>query len=197
MNGVDLRYSDLFLCCKSRKPKSIIEIGANNGYSAYNMIVNAGASRYVGFDLFEDASDETNAREMNAKKPAVMSEVLEALEDGTDASILLIKGDTNKTLPEFLKTGEKFDLAFIDGGHSIETIRNDWFYVRQMMNPDGVVIFDDYHHNKEGFGCNEIVKNLPFKPGRYISTTKKTGLKVSMVMVPMKELKGKECIGFL
>lgn len=191
------RYLPLFALCEKLDPQSILEIGTNMGFSAVNMILNSNATRYVGFDLFEDATDETDDKEMNAKPRPVMDDVEALLKSYTKASVLLVKGDTNLTLPQFLKTGEKFDFAFIDGGHSVETIRNDWHYVRKMMKPDGSVVFDDYYHNREGVGCKEVIRDLPFTLSPVGFKVKKTGMIISMAVVQMKDLKEIECLGYL
>ena len=77
------------------------------------------------------------------------------------ANVKLFKGFTYKTLPTFNK---KIDLIFIDGGHSIKTIANDWYYVKKMMHKNTNVIFDDYYSSNKRiikkFGCNNIVNQL-------------------------------------
>ena len=61
--------------------------------------------------------------------------------------IKLIKGDTKQSLKQFKI--KKIDFVFIDGGHSIETIKNDWLNIQKLINKKSVVIFDDYYENKE------------------------------------------------
>jgi len=78
------------------------------------------------------------------------------------------KGYTQQTLPKFIndyKDKINLDIIFIDGGHSIETIRSDWNCVKNLMNSKTIVIFDDYYRNKEDFiinklGCNHIINSL-------------------------------------
>ena len=48
----------------------------------------------------------------------------------------LVKGDTNKTLTE----QKDFDIAYLDGGHSFETVKHDYNMCKQLP----VVVFDDY-----------------------------------------------------
>jgi hypothetical protein len=73
-------------------------------------------------------------------------------------SYTLIKGNTRDTLH-----GEKIaaDFVFIDGGHSVETIRGDYNAVKGSK----VVVFDDYYTgiNTEKFGCNSIVADIPHR----------------------------------
>jgi predicted O-methyltransferase YrrM len=73
----------------------------------------------------------------------------------------LIKGNTKDTLPKFVKRKIGIDFAFIDGGHSIETITSDFKNVSKIMNKGGVIVLDDFYTPPiEGVGCNEIVKDI-------------------------------------
>jgi hypothetical protein len=51
------------------------------------------------------------------------------------------------------------DLIFIDGGHSIETISNDWTYARKLMHDHTLVIFDDYW-NRDDAGAKPIIERI-------------------------------------
>ena len=154
------RYVELIEMIAERKPSKILEIGVWNGVRAIEMC--QWGAEYVGFDLFEDATDETDSEEMNVKAHHTVDEVYDRLTTaGVTAS--LVKGNTRDTLPGCGYEG--FDFAFIDGGHSVETIQSDWENVRKMMKPGGMVVFDDYYEggiDTEKFGCNKIVEDLPF-----------------------------------
>ena len=85
----------------------------------------------------------------------------------TGAPFALYKGDSKDTLLAFTDeyAGPLIDMAFIDGGHSIETIDSDWSLVLKVMNPKGFVVFDDYYVggpiDTTKYGCNELVSELP------------------------------------
>jgi len=51
------------------------------------------------------------------------------------------------------------DIIFIDGGHSIKTIQNDWNYSKKIIHDKTVVIFDDYW-NIESAGCNRVIDSI-------------------------------------
>ena len=149
------RYEELLSTVAKEKPKRILEIGTWNGNRAIEMC-QFGAD-YVGFDLFDEATDETDAEEMNVKKHHTLHDVkANIISAGVNAE--LIQGNTRETLPDY--EGEPFDFAFIDGGHSIETIKSDWENVKRLMNPGGLVVFDDYYEgpiDTDTFGANQIV----------------------------------------
>ena len=76
----------------------------------------------------------------------------------TGADIALVKGNTKETLKEYTAGA---DFYYIDGGHSEETINNDWHYVSEAMHKDSVALFDDYYKGgPEGMGCNRLVDGL-------------------------------------
>lgn len=46
-------------------------------------------------------------------------------------------------LPAMVSQGRRFDLAFIDGNHRFEGALIDFYYIDQMLDVDGIVMFDD------------------------------------------------------
>jgi len=161
------RYEELLHMVAKERPERILEIGTWNGNRAIEMC--QFGAEYVGFDLFEEATDETDAEEMNVKAHHNVGDVREKLiEAGVVAN--LIPGNTNETLPAYRENsgGCPFDFAFIDGGHSIETIQSDWNTVRHLMKPGGLVVFDDYYEgpiDTDKFGANKVVEMLPHELG--------------------------------
>lgn len=167
------RYDQLITIVDLIKPRSIVEIGTNEGRSAVLMIKKAQKYRnnvqYVGYDLFEEADSTTDAAELNVKKHPLMSSVKSHIETqcpGVD--INLIKGNTRKTLNHLMA-----DVVFIDGGHSVETIAADFEKVKHST----IIILDDFYTaDGDGkcpdislYGCNNLVDSLP-----------------SVVLLPMK-----------
>jgi len=104
-------------------------------------------------------------------------------------------GNTNKTLKIFSKK-KKIDLIFIDGGHKISTIKNDWKFCSKLLKKKSILIFDDYYLNNKKliskYGCNKLISELknskirinllPFTDYFYIKN-KKTGIKMVSVKV--------------
>lgn len=156
------RYNRLTKLVTFNKPKRIIEIGTHKGKRAEQLCREAlryNAVHYVGYDLFEDATDETNHRELNGKGPGSEEAARERLEklkgEFEDFTFELIKGDTRETLHG---TDQRADFVFIDGGHSEETIGGDYDAVKHSR----LVVFDDYYTGDvpAGFGCNNVVADL-------------------------------------
>ena len=153
------RYHHLYDTIRDIKAGSILEVGVWNGNRAVKMIAEAqqvsDQVKYYGFDLFEHLDQAEYEKEVS-KKPPTEKEV-EALLLPTGAEIHLYPGFTRDTMPVAVKEIEKVDFVFIDGGHSLETIENDWLYTQQVMRPGTVVIFDDYWRNRSDAGAKRIV----------------------------------------
>lgn len=152
-----MRYAQLLEAVRKKDPKAILEVGTWNGTRAIEMLNLAPHAKYYGFDLFEDATPETDRDEMNVKAHHYMQRILDRL---TGFEAYLYKGNTRETLANF---NEPVDFVWLDGGHSVETIRSDWGNIKRCLMPGAVVFFDDYYTgpiDTMRFGCNEIVKEL-------------------------------------
>jgi len=157
------RYAQLLLIVFLKRPKSIVEIGVYKGKRSKELIEVAkifnNKINYYGFDLFDLFNRKIDLKEFS-KKPNSENDIKYKL--SKLANVMLFKGFTHNTLSTFNK---KIDLIFIDGGHSVKTIANDWHYVKKMMHKDTYVLFDDYYSNNKKiirkFGCNNIISELP------------------------------------
>jgi predicted O-methyltransferase YrrM len=160
------RYSNLLKIILKTKSRKILEIGVYKGLRSLEMIKAAQSFNnrivFFGFDMFEIFFEKKNilTNELS-KRPKSMKVIKDLLKE--HANVKLVKGNTLNTLPKFSKKN-KFDFIFIDGGHSIKTIRNDWNHSKKLMHKNSIVIFDDYYSGDKKltkkFGCNRIVKNL-------------------------------------
>lgn len=163
------RYEKIIELIHQVKPKTIIEIGVWNGKRAIEMsraaMRHSDKVHYTGYDLFDEASARTDAEELNFKRTQSLKEVSARLADFAKIepgfTFELVRGNTRQTLQK--KT--KADFVYIDGGHSIETIRSDYDAVK--ASP--VVVFDDYYAKDAAgrcpdlakFGANAIVDKIP------------------------------------
>ena len=161
------RYKYLLIEILKSKPKKIMEIGVYNGRRAKEMIQAASIFNndiyYYGFDLFEEFYELNNVLKNElSKKPDTKIQIKKKLSNL--ATVNLYKGDTKKTLQEFIKLEIFPDFFFIDGGHSVKTIENDWNYVSIIQKKNKVVIFDDFYDSENNFikkfGCNNIIKKI-------------------------------------
>ena len=179
------RYKQIDLIIDYLKPASIVEIGTWNGDRAINIAQAALKHHtfvhYWGFDVFEHVADNHDQRELNVKPHTPLKDVRAKLkifrEQHPGFSFDLIKGDSRLTLhhPDLPvwshpNTGNlvqltEADLVFIDGGHSVETVENDFDRLRGCKN----ILMDDYYTpcnrglcpDVTKFGCNQLVEKVP------------------------------------
>jgi glycosyltransferase involved in cell wall biosynthesis/predicted O-methyltransferase YrrM len=157
------QYYPLFETLRTKPCRKILEIGTHNGKNAVAMIKSAASQipeneiTYYGFDLFEDMTDSLQGEEYSPPEKVKKEEVEEFIKSHTTARVTLIRGNTRQTLKTALP---KMDLIFIDGGHSIETIRSDWANCQQFIKDDTIVYFDDYNDEMPFIGPYLITKEL-------------------------------------
>jgi predicted O-methyltransferase YrrM len=152
---------------RKNKPKTILEIGVFNGAFSRRMLLNAtnrtnGIVSYTGVDLFEDLSSEIYKKEISlwALKQDLVYKDLAKIKN---TKINLLKGYSRDVLP-LLEGKMKFDLILIDGGHSYETVKTDFYFARNLISSNGAIFFDDYVNKQgvinDGYGINKVVDDI-------------------------------------
>ena len=116
-------------------PERTLETGFAFGLSGLWIVLGAlrggaRAPRHLAVDPFQTAAYGGAGR---ASFAAVgLGEALSVDERGSELA-----------LPELLRAGERFDLAFIDGSHLFEHVLLDLFYLARLVRPGGLVMVDD------------------------------------------------------
>ena len=155
---------------KDRKPKSFLEIGVFTGVTARNIcellsLINNRKFYYLGIDLFEDFEDaisdevvpEFLTNKQNFSNPLkslfynfLLSEKLNSLASVSKflkkfgKNVELKKGNSLDILGKIdLKI---FDMIFVDGGHSYETVKFELGIILKNINNNCLVVCDDYIH---------------------------------------------------
>jgi len=159
-----MRYKNFPPIIEEIKPKKILEIGTCKGYASEILIKEAQKYNkdieYYGFDLFDSVTEEDKEREDRDITLFQVPDSLKAVKKRlkrTKAKISLFKGNSIKTLPE--ADLPEMDLIFIDGGHSVETIRTDWENIQRFMGEHTVVVFDDYW-NRDDYGAKPVINSI-------------------------------------
>ena len=180
------RYFYLLDLVRKRKPKHVVEIGTWNGKRASEFMA-ASNCYYTGFDLFEDGTKELDKEELNVKDHEDMVEVAKRIEMTGLGKFALYRGNTKETLPKWIESDEfqPFDFAWIDGGHSEETITSDYENIRKAISPGGLIVMDDYYNPPlKGFGCNHIEGGEPkFFGDRFMLNDGKSGGEVGVLVI--------------
>ena len=125
------------------KPVRILEIGSWEGRSALFFLNYLPKSRIVCIDPFEGNMEhqlDPYFRELALKSEAQFDHNLA----GFAGRVEKIKGSSTTVLPELGVAERRFDLAYIDGSHMAADAYSDATLTWPMMEPGGIVIFDDY-----------------------------------------------------
>jgi len=188
-NKQSARYNHVERIIGELKPKIVIEIGILRALTAKRMIramlSYMDKPLYIGFDLFEP-SPEAEGSKKGVESLRLVRWRLSKLEG---ARVRLIKGDTNYTLPAY--NGPKADFIFIDGGHSLDTIKNDFVWSARWLKEGGIILMDDYYSDKipcnQFIGCKTLVDSLK-SPWKYeilepADIVPRDGSKINMVKI--------------
>jgi predicted O-methyltransferase YrrM len=177
-------YTQLFTAVEACKPRRILEIGTWNGEHGAGMIRIAqrfhSDVEYYGFDLWAPADVS------EISKPAMNRDAVAACLNKTGAKIALYQGNTRETLPRHAGSLPPMDFIFIDGGHSLETIANDWHHCSKLMHRHTVVVLDDYYPDRTDAGAKTLVDALSLDPKYSVSlglVTEYPGMLVQMATV--------------
>lgn len=118
--------------CRERSVRNAVEIGLAHGTSALAILDGIGPDgRHVAIDPHQ-STDWENIGVLNARR-AGYADVLEVIELPDD-----------RALPLLLERGDRFDLAFVDGWHTFDSTFIDCYYLDQLLNVGGLMVFHDY-----------------------------------------------------
>ena len=149
------RYKQLADLVRFYKPTTILETGTWNGGRAIEMALAAFQKtdevHYIGYDLFEDATTETDHEEFNVKPHNTLEAVHKRLvefsehvkeKENKEFTFQLTKGNVRETLLK--KDTKDVDFALIGSGNSIETVQTEYEILK-----DVPVVIGDHYFTKE------------------------------------------------
>jgi hypothetical protein len=167
--GLKKYFGQIFIdLVKQQRPKNFLEIGVFTGVTARNVCellssINNNDFFYLGIDLFEDFQEaisnevvpEFLVKKQNFSNPLkslvynfLLKEKLNSLDSVSkflkkfENNIELKKGNSLSILP---KTDLKiFDMIFVDGGHSYETVKFELEIILKNIKNNCLVVCDDY-----------------------------------------------------
>jgi len=134
------------------QPVRILEIGSWEGRSALFFLNYLPRSRMVCIDPFEGNIEhrlDPYFQQLVLKTEAQFDCNLAAFADRVEK----IKGSSTTILPALGVSGRRFDLAYIDGSHMAADVYSDAVLTWPMVEPGGIVIFDDYEWDLMGSDC--------------------------------------------
>jgi predicted O-methyltransferase YrrM len=125
--------SILYRLVREHSRRNTLEIGLAFGLSAL-FICQAHQDQGGGSHTAIDPYEESAYRSIG---------LLNARRAGLDGLLRTFPAPSSQVLPRLVDAGEHFDLAFVDGRHHLDYAMVDFFYVDQLLEVDGLVVFDD------------------------------------------------------
>jgi predicted O-methyltransferase YrrM len=147
--------------------KKIGETGFNMGHSALTFLNNTNESKVWSFDC-------------NRHEYTMIGK--EFIDNEYPDRLHLICGDSTKTLPTFAEnnTDFKFDLIFIDGGHSYKVAKSDMMNMKKLAHEGTILVIDDIlpdvtHGKGPSRALNEFIENGDIINVEYYDNYEKKG----------------------
>jgi hypothetical protein len=127
----------LYGAVKATRPKAIVEIGMASGVASLAMLAAlheiGEGGRLISIDPFQNAPDA----------PWSGIGVANIQKSGFAGSHTLIEKYDYVALPQLVADRQRIQFAYIDGWHTFDYTLLDFFFVDKMMDPNGVVGFND------------------------------------------------------
>jgi hypothetical protein len=180
-SGLKKYFGQIFIdLVKQQNPKNFLEIGVFTGVTARNVcellsLINNKDFFYLGIDLFEDFQEAVSnevvpeflINKQNFSNPFkslvynfLLREKLNSLESVLkflkkfQNNVELKKGNSLDILSKIdLKI---FDMIFVDGGHSYETVKFELGVILKNINDNCLVVCDDYLYG-EAIGVKKAI----------------------------------------
>ena len=132
---------------KERWIQSVCEIGFNAGHSSVVFLQSRPDITVTSFEL-------------NCGRFAVPAKAF--IDTHFPGRHTLIPGDSRITVPKYFKADpfEKFDLIFIDGGHTFKMAAADIKNMRNLAHEKTIVVLDDAHDGMEVDRAHRICKHM-------------------------------------
>ncbi len=152
--GMTSDYEAWIISVLSKKSNNIFEFGTCSGKTTYLMALNSNkdakiTSLTLGPDQVKNLSKKNIDNKISFRNILNESIYEKFLFSGTDVEnkINIIFEDSTKF--DESKYINKFDLIFIDGGHTYSVVKNDTEKSFKMLNKNGIILWHDYVPGKQ------------------------------------------------
>ena len=125
----------------------VFEFGTFRGLSTYHFALNSRYSVHT-IDVGEDITEEFDSYEPGELFKGTL------IEDNIQNTI-----SDSKTF-DYSHLYGHFGFVFVDGGHDYETCKSDTINAFKLLGDTGVIVWDDYNNDTEGFGIKQVIKEL-------------------------------------
>jgi predicted O-methyltransferase YrrM len=138
---------------KTLRPGIGVEVGLAFGISTLYILEawkDAGGQKLIGMDPAQNDNHWRGGGLHNIRQAGY--EMLYEFHENT----------SQRVLPALVSEGQRIDFAFIDGWHTFDHTLIDFFYIDQMLNMGGIVVFDDVGYPSIKRVCDFIVTNRDY-----------------------------------
>ena len=139
---------------KETRPRVGVEVGLAFGISTLFILeamTEAGAEKLIGIDP---------AQHDNYWRGGGLHNIASA---GYSELYEFHEATSQQVLPMLASQGQRFDFGFIDGWHTFDHTLIDFFYIDQMLNVGGVVVFDDVGYPAIRRVCDFVLTNRAYE----------------------------------
>jgi len=136
------------------RPKICLEIGLAFGISTLYILEalhEIGGQRLIGMDPAQFDSHWRGGGLYNIRRAGY-----ESLYD-------FHENTSQQVLPVLVGQGQRIQFAFIDGWHTFDHTLVDFFYVDQMLDKGGIIVFDDVGYPSIKRVCDFIITNRDYE----------------------------------
>ena len=138
------------------RPKSTLEIGLAAGASAmllcqcHKSLGRAGQKQHIAIDPFQTTVTDWDSAGLMAMERAGLADYLDFHE-----------GPSAFELPKLHARGQRFGLIYVDGSHLFENVFVDAYFGTRLLEPDGIVAFDDCSNSHVATVIRFLRSNCP------------------------------------
>jgi len=139
---------------KALRPRVGVEVGLAFGISTLYIL---------------EALNETDGEKLIGMDPAQHDEhwrgggLHNIRQAGFESLYEFHESTSQQVLPTLAGLGQRLDFAFIDGWHTFDHTLIDFFYIDQMINVGGIVVFDDVGYPSIKRACDFILTNRDYE----------------------------------
>ena len=161
--GMTSDYEAWIISVLSKKSDNIFEFGTCSGKTTYLMALNSNkdakiTSLTLGPNQLKNLNKENNDNKISFRNIINESIYEKFLFSGTDVENkinIIFEDSVNFDESKYLN---KFDLIFIDGGHTYSVVKNDSEKSFKMLKSNGIILWHDYVPGKES--AKNVVKYI-------------------------------------
>lgn len=152
---IDASCGDLLQrAIKTLRPRVGVEVGLAFGISTLYILEalqETGGEKLIGMDPAQNDDHWRGGGLHNVRRA------------GYESLYEFHESSSQQLLPALVGQGQRIDFAFIDGWHTFDHTLIDFFYIDRMLNPGGIVVFDDVGYPSIKRVCDFVVTNRAYE----------------------------------